>query len=273
MVFQTILRELYRKILFHRCIPLEERELASSAIVFAPHPDDETLGCGGTIALKKRAGADLRIVFLTDGASSHSGRISRESLKEIRAQEAVSASGELGVAEADVLLLGLEDGKLRQQSVQAEEIVKQILTRYRPDEIYIPYHRETPADHRAASCIVLSVLEQCRYPTFVNEYPIWFWQHWPWTAPPNPHQNLLTSLKISLKHDLGGLLKDFKHCFTIAPVLDRKHAALAKHRSQTTRIHLDPGWKILSEVSGGAFLACFFQEREIFHRYHFAFRQ
>ncbi len=47
------------------------RELARSALVFSPHPDDECLGCGGTIIRKKQAGSTVKIVHLTDGSRSH----------------------------------------------------------------------------------------------------------------------------------------------------------------------------------------------------------
>ena len=42
-----------------------------AAMVFAPHPDDETLGCGGTVVKLRRAGVDVHIVFMTDGRHSH----------------------------------------------------------------------------------------------------------------------------------------------------------------------------------------------------------
>jgi LmbE family N-acetylglucosaminyl deacetylase len=47
-------------------------------VVFSPHPDDETLGCGSTIIKKKRLGADVTIVFMTDGSKSHPHFIFRE---------------------------------------------------------------------------------------------------------------------------------------------------------------------------------------------------
>lgn len=36
--------------------PLSTKELAASAIIFSPHQDDETLGCGGTIIRKRQGG-------------------------------------------------------------------------------------------------------------------------------------------------------------------------------------------------------------------------
>src|SRR5687768_6580034 len=56
---------LLRSVMERLATPLGEEELGRSAMVFAPHPDDETLGCGGTILQKRRAGASMRIVFMT----------------------------------------------------------------------------------------------------------------------------------------------------------------------------------------------------------------
>src|SRR5947209_4351316 len=62
-------------------------ELRQPALVFAPHPDDETLGCGGAIVRKKRAGAVVKIVVMTDGSASHPGQIDPDELKKLRAEE------------------------------------------------------------------------------------------------------------------------------------------------------------------------------------------
>ena len=41
--------------------------------VVSPHPDDDVLGCGGTLALASANGAALCILYVTDGAASHPG--------------------------------------------------------------------------------------------------------------------------------------------------------------------------------------------------------
>ncbi len=41
------------------------------AMVFSPHQDDETLGCGGMIARKREQGIPVVVTFLTDGRGSH----------------------------------------------------------------------------------------------------------------------------------------------------------------------------------------------------------
>src|SRR5207248_577693 len=67
---QSLARRILRAIQARRLREWRADELGRSAIVFAPHQDDEVLGCGGTIVRKLRAGADVTVVFLTDGSAA-----------------------------------------------------------------------------------------------------------------------------------------------------------------------------------------------------------
>ena len=97
------------------------------AIVFAPHHDDETFGCGGLIALKRQLGVRVKLVFLTDGARSHDRvrTVEPDLLREIRKEEALKAAAALGVDSGDVIFLDIPDqglgslsGKLKEQTTQ-----------------------------------------------------------------------------------------------------------------------------------------------------------
>jgi len=85
---------------------LHERGL----VVVAPHPDDETLGCGGLLAGASRADRLRHVVFLTDGERSHPG--TGEDLAAIRRTEAMVATAYLGLAPSQLSFLGLPDSGL-----------------------------------------------------------------------------------------------------------------------------------------------------------------
>ena len=96
---------------------------ASSLLIVAPHPDDETLCCGGVIQRVLRAGGQVSVVWLTSGDAarmdlllmSHSlfpATAVARSLGAQRMQEARSASSRLGVTAAGQLFLGYPDGGL-----------------------------------------------------------------------------------------------------------------------------------------------------------------
>ena len=84
---------------------------ARSLMDFAPHKDDETLCCGGTIAAATSAGSTVHVVYLTDGGQAGGTQLSAP-LAEVRRQEAVNACAVLGVPEKQVLFLGFPDGYL-----------------------------------------------------------------------------------------------------------------------------------------------------------------
>jgi LmbE family N-acetylglucosaminyl deacetylase len=244
---------------------LDNEDLRRSAIVFSPHPDDETLGCGGTIIKKKKAGANVKIIFITDGSLSHPHLISAKKMKSIRAKEAVAASRILGVEEKDVFFLEFEDTKLSKKKNSVIPKVIEILLHEEPDEVFIPYHRDTHPDHIATNETVLSALQNYGKKVIIYEYPIWIWRYWPW---------VYTSLETSgpwINNLISGfyLLRDFQCSIYIADYLDQKCAALVQYKSQMTRLIPDPNWWTLNDISNGEFLKCFFQDHEIFYRYIF----
>jgi hypothetical protein len=75
-------RSLSEYFLRHQTRALDEKDLAKSAVIFAPHPDDETLGCGGTMLKKISADAEITLCFLTNGENSHSDLISKDVFKK-----------------------------------------------------------------------------------------------------------------------------------------------------------------------------------------------
>lgn len=89
-------------------------------LVLSPHPDDETLGAGGTIADARRRGIAVRIVFLTNGDGSRSTQIAEnlrqrrlnsfQELAKLRQKEAANAAHALGVDAKDLIFLGYPDG-------------------------------------------------------------------------------------------------------------------------------------------------------------------
>lgn len=243
--------------------------LTRSTIVFAPHQDDETLGCGGTIILKRQAGAELKIVFMTDGRHSHSQFIPARDLAAIRKQEAIQAGSQLGLHENDLVFLGFIDGQLAAEKEHAVHRVSEILHRYQPEEVFIPSPADPQPDHIATNQVVLAALLQHDQSVLVYEYPVWFWRHWPWVR---LWQGSLSTTKQIFKSSLKawfGLqaIFGFNLAIRIEPVLSQKHSALDQYQSQIARRDGNPSWPILADVSKGDFLNCFFQPEEIFYTY------
>ncbi len=243
-----------------RTVELSAADLPSSAIVFAPHPDDETLGCGGTILRMREQGADVHIVFMTDGSASHRHLMPVEALAAQRKGEALAAAAALGVVEDSVHWLGFRDGELFAHLADAAPRVRSLLAEVQPEAVFIPHRFDPPADHRATAGIVRTVAGQSAR---MYEYPVWWWHQFPFTLPMHRRADVMQWARASAR-TLGGLrlAHTFNRRVDVSAVLGRKRRALAQHRSQMAA--QSDGWATLESVSGGEWLACFFQPFEWF---------
>jgi LmbE family N-acetylglucosaminyl deacetylase len=98
-----------------RDLPVEDSRAVlgeEPLLVLAPHPDDESLCCGGLIAEHHARGHDVHVMVLTDGTGSHphSREYPPARLAALRMQEAREAISALGLPEDRIEFLGLRDG-------------------------------------------------------------------------------------------------------------------------------------------------------------------
>jgi LmbE family N-acetylglucosaminyl deacetylase len=125
-----------------------ERVHAESALVVAPHYDDEVLGCGGLVTQLAASGAAVRVLFLTDGGGGTEEIEDRDAYRRRRREEAGRAVAVLGVAGCDHL--GLPDSSLELYLDEAEQGIRRALLTQRPELVLVPSPLEVSRDHRAA---------------------------------------------------------------------------------------------------------------------------
>jgi len=142
-------------------IPYQKTDLTGRRVlVFSPHPDDETIGCGGSLALHTGAGDPVKVIFLTNGArGDFSGKTNREEYIDLRRKEAVRASQVLGIR--DVAFWEYEDRNLAGSKGAISRMI-QDLEEHNPQLVYVPSPFEFHPDHRAASFFVCEAIR--RYP-------------------------------------------------------------------------------------------------------------
>ncbi|MBD2774466.1 PIG-L deacetylase family protein [Iningainema tapete] len=189
-----------------------------SAMVFSPHQDDETFGCGGMIALKRELGIPVVVTFLTDGHINGGVGLSKDEIIQIRKSEALSALGILGVAPSNVHFLAKPDGALQnlhqQERQQTIEQLSELLKFYQPEEVYVPHCQDTHTDHEATYELVTIALSQAGIDVELLQYPIWLlWR-----------KSLLTLLKIQNTTSAYRL--------SIKSVREKKKQAIAAYCSQ-----------------------------------------
>src|SRR5687768_14683383 len=107
-----------------------------NVLVIAPHPDDEAIGCGGTICLHAQRGDRVMTVFLTSGELGLK-ELAREEAWRTREKEALKAAKLLGLA--DVAFLRQPDWFLSDHVDQAACALGPILSREQPQIVYLPH--------------------------------------------------------------------------------------------------------------------------------------
>ncbi len=125
-----------------------------TALVLAPHPEDEALGCGGTIVQLNAMGASSSVIFLTDGERLY-GDADR-CLAEKRKNEGLISSKILGCGTPE--FLGFPDGGLIHCMQDVCERLSSIAATKKPDIVFAPSPIDHHRDHIATARIAMKLL-------------------------------------------------------------------------------------------------------------------
>ncbi|RYG65540.1 PIG-L family deacetylase, partial [bacterium] len=125
----------------------------------APHPDDESLGCGGTLALLNEASNEVGVAWVSDGGLSHPNSVKypRPQLVQLREREALQALAQLGIGADSAYFQRLPDGALpfpgdsgfQDAAASAQAVIEE----FRPQTLLLPWRRDPHRDHRASWAI------------------------------------------------------------------------------------------------------------------------
>lgn len=152
----------------------EDLTARAPIIVLAPHPDDESLGCGALLT-HAFAHHGAHVVSMTDGGGSHPGSQAwpPARLSACRRQELVSAIEALGGTEDDLTWLGHTDGWLHEQpdGPIVDRIVALCQAR-QAKHLFAPAAQDHHADHRTTARIAHKV-RQALPDITVFSYPVW----------------------------------------------------------------------------------------------------
>ncbi|MBU0754124.1 MAG: PIG-L family deacetylase [Planctomycetes bacterium] len=152
---------------FREFVPLRDFSTlpGGNVVVLSPHPDDETIGCGGAMALHAQRGDRVTVVHLTDG----SGGGDFKDLARIRKEEVGKACDVLGVER--FLSLDFKDGHLLPDQDTATKVLE-ILRSIKPRVVYAPSAFEIHLDHIATLFLALHCLEQTTDPFTLLLYEV-----------------------------------------------------------------------------------------------------
>ncbi|QOV91367.1 bacillithiol biosynthesis deacetylase BshB1 [Humisphaera borealis] len=174
-------------------------------LVFGPHPDDQELGMGGTIAKLHRQGHYVHLVDMTNGEPTPHGTI------EIRARESADAARALGVERS---LVGLKNREV-QHTIEARHKVAAVIRAHRPDVLFVPFPTDAHPDHVA----VTRICEDARFDAKLSKTSI---PGDPW-HPKRIIYYFCTHLRMSFQPTF---------CIDISDTIDQKMQSIACYPSQ-----------------------------------------
>jgi N-acetylglucosamine malate deacetylase 1 len=173
------------------------------ALVVAPHPDDEALGCGGTVALLTDKGASVTILTATDGEATKGAPVSPEEIARRRRLEAERSAAALG---ASPRFLGLPDGSLTEHGEELTAALRAAIAELAPEAVFAPWPLDGGSDHRAVADAVAAAISDTEGPE------VWGYEVWTALAP--------------------------NRIVEITPVIERRRAALAAHETASLALDL-----------------------------------
>ncbi|MGC1787918.1 MAG: PIG-L deacetylase family protein, partial [Terriglobales bacterium] len=147
-----------------------------SVLIIAAHPDDEILGCGGTMTRLVREGREVRIAILAEGMSSRYARRADADQQELQHLHARAQQAADKVGAKELVLCNLPDNRL--DTVPLLEVVKTVedlVARFRPEIIYTHHPGDLNIDHGVVHRAVLTATRpmrgQCVSDVYAFEVP------------------------------------------------------------------------------------------------------
>lgn len=164
-------------------------------LVLAAHPDDESIGCSGTMALLTEGGrAEVTVAFATDGEATTGSASTPAETGRLRAAQARESCRLLGVER--LRFLGLPDGSLAARTAELARHITALVEELEPEVVFVPWFLDGHPDHQALTpALALAGLR--------DDLQVWAFETWT----PLPANRLVD----------------------ISAVVDRKQAALAAH--------------------------------------------
>ena len=196
---------------------LAEITRGGGLVVVAPHPDDESLGCGGLIAEACTTATPIVLVVVSDGTGSHPNSRTHPAatLRALREHETLAAADVLGLGADRVRFLGLPDRHVPVEGAAAETARAAIAAAAREVDagaVCATWAHDPHCDHFATARLVSDARADLGTARILS-YPVWGW-----TLPGDV--------------DVGPAPRGYR--FDAGPHLDAKREAIAAHRSQTT---------------------------------------
>lgn len=187
-------------------------------LVLSPHPDDETIAVGGYNYEAVKAGAEVRIVLVTDG--------DKHGWQDIRFKEFQNSASVLGIPESNLEYWNFKEGMTNEDALEAIKsmIITEIRT-YQPTIVIAPLVQDNHFDHHLVGKAYLEAAQETNYQSYSYGYLVHH-RFFPQPKKYAPNRNMMPPIKYL---NLGfGWAKDI-----LSPeAVDAKNEAVLGYHSQ-----------------------------------------
>lgn len=197
-------------------------------LVFAAHPDDDIIGCGGSIAKHVKSGNWVSVCYMTSG-SAGSLDYAKEELARIRENEAKRAAKVVG--SRNMMFLRDPDGYLEYNEDKSRKLVE-LIRKIRPHAVYVHHGSDRHRDHFITYPLVRESIRRASGP--------WFQEC----------DKALWSVETVLAYEVSTPLSELNYVEDISGFIDKKIAALKRHQSQVKDIWYDEAAEGLAKYRG-----------------------
>lgn len=188
--------------------------LIKNILCFAPHPDDEILGCGGSLIKALKMNKKVHICYLSFGEYA-SSKFSPKALATIRKKEALAVCRFLGIPHQNVYFLGMPDNQINHHNLEDVKKVIKLIRQVKPDLVYLPHEGEQSPDHVETNKLVMRVLDMAGSNNFLQFGKKAWW------------------VKHVLAYEVWTPLERYQYTEDISSVVDKKISALKLYKSQS----------------------------------------
>jgi LmbE family N-acetylglucosaminyl deacetylase len=176
-------------------------------LIVAAHPDDEILGCGGTMARLAREGHEVRIAILAEGMSSRYPQREDADQQQLRHLHARAQQAADKVGAKELVLCKLPDNRLDTVPLlDVVKLVEELVTRFHPEVVYTHHPGDLNVDHGVVHRAVLTATRplagQCVREIYAFEVPSsteWAFQRLEPSFRPNVFVDITATLETKIE--------------------------------------------------------------------------
>ena len=219
----------------------------SKILVIAPHPDDEILGCGGTMIKNIRQGSDVYVCIVTKGMPP----LFKEERVELNRQHARECHKSIGVKKTfflDFPCVTLE----KEDRYRLNQAILDVVKEVRPDEVYIPHYGDMQKDHQMVVDAAMVALRP-KYDWGISHiYGYETLSETAWNVP-NVQNEFIPNAFVDISNELGDKMKALSYYkLQISDFPDARSLeaieALAKYRGALMNMRAAEAFMLIREI-------------------------